>query len=253
MLDLSDTVTTNLPGESYRCSTLNDILRRRAQHQPKRLAYTFLADGEILEAYLTYEDLDRQARLIAAQLSSFGIEGERVLLLYPPGLDYISAFFGCLYAGAIAVPVYPPRLNRNLFRLQAIAADAQAKVALTTSTVLTRVKPLLGQAPELETLDWLATDGLNSFTDNDWREPSINSDTIAFLQYTSGSTGIPKGVVLTHRNLLHNSTLLEHAFAYTSESQCVSWLPMYHDMGLIGGIIQPLYGGFACTLMSPIS
>nr|QEO74876.1 AMP-dependent synthetase and ligase [uncultured bacterium] len=252
MLDLFDTVTTSLP-RGDRCSTLNDILRWRAQHQPGRLAYTFLADGEIPDVHLTYGDLDRQARLIAAQLSSLGVESERVLLLYPPGLDYISAFFGCLYAGAIAVPVYPPRMNRNLFRLQAIANDAQPKVALTTSTVLSRVKPLLDQARELEQLKWVATDGLYNSTDYHWREPSINSDTIAFLQYTSGSTGIPKGVVLTHRHLLHNSKLLEHAFGYTSESRCVSWLPMYHDMGLIGAIIQPLYGGFACTLMSPIS
>ena len=251
MLDLFDIVTTRLPHESHRCSTLNDILRWRARHQPTRRAYTFLADGEAAEVHVTYEDLDRQARLIATRLWSLGVEGERVLLLYPPGLDYINAFFGCLYAGAIAVPVYPPRLNRNLFRLQAIAADAQAKVALTTAAVLSRVKPLLGQTPELERLGWVATDDLS--TDNEWREPSVSSDTIALLQYTSGSTGIPKGVILTHGNLLHNSALLKHAFAYTADSRCVTWLPMYHDMGLIGGILQPLYGGFSCTLMSPTS
>ena len=251
MLDLSDTVTARLPVESDSCSTLNDLLRWRAQHQPRRRAYTFLADGEAAEIHLTYEELDRQARLIATRLWSLGVEGERVLLLYPTGLDYISAFFGCLYAGAIAVPVYPPRLNRNLLRLQAIAADAQAKVALTTATVLSRVKPLLGQTPDLERLSWIATDDLS--TDDEWREPFVSSDTIALLQYTSGSTGIPKGVVLTHGNLLHNSGLLKQAFAYTADSQCVTWLPMYHDMGLIGGILQPLYGGFACTLMSPTS
>ena len=116
MLELFDTVTTSLPDESPRCSTLNEILRWRAQHQPTRRAYTFLTDGEAAEVHLTYEELDQRARLIATQLSFFGVEGERVLLLYPPGLDYISAFFGCLYAGAIAVPVYPPRANRNLFR-----------------------------------------------------------------------------------------------------------------------------------------
>ena len=251
MLDLSDTVTTSLPGRNS-CATLNDILCWRAEHQPTRPAYLFL-DDEIAECHLTYADLDRQARLTAARLWSLGVEGERVLLLYPPGLDYISAFFGCLYAGAIAVPVYPPRMNRNLFRLQAIAADAQAKVALTTATVLSRVTPWLDQTAALRKLNWVATDDLNGATDHDWREPSVNGDTIAFLQYTSGSTGVPKGVVLTHRNLLHNSKLLEHAFGYTSESQCVSWLPMYHDMGLIGAIIQPLYGGFTCTLMSPMT
>ncbi|HEX7774705.1 MAG TPA: fatty acyl-AMP ligase, partial [Pyrinomonadaceae bacterium] len=243
MPDLADTVTTS-------CSTLNDILRWRAEHQPTRLAYVF-TDEDKAGVHLTYADLDRQARLIAARLSSFGVEGERVLLLYPPGLDYISAFFGCLYAGAIAVPVYPPRMNRNLLRLQAIAADAQAKVALTTAAVLSRVIPALDQTPALGKLSWLATDDLK--IDHDWHEPSVNNDTIAFLQYTSGSTGLPKGVVLTHSNLLHNSKLLAHAFGYTSESQCVSWLPMYHDMGLIGAIIQPLYGGFTCTLMSPLS
>ena len=253
MLDLSDTFTTKVPGEGYRCSTLNDVLHWRAEHQPTRLAYTFLPDGETAELHLSYADLDRGVRLVAARLWSLGVAGERVLLLYPPGLDYISAFFGCLYAGAIAVPVYPPRMNRNLFRLQAIVADAQPKVALTTAAVLSRLKPLLDQTPELKKLSWVATDDPNSSADEDWRGPSVTSDTIAFLQYTSGSTGIPKGVILTHRHLLHNSSLLEHAFGYTAESQCVSWLPMYHDMGLIGAIIQPLYGGFPCTLMSPLS
>ncbi|HEX8174593.1 MAG TPA: amino acid adenylation domain-containing protein, partial [Pyrinomonadaceae bacterium] len=252
MLNLLDTFTSNHPHGDNGWSTFIDILRWRAESQPERPAYSFLTDGEMAEAQLTYGDLDRHARMVAARLQALGAEGERVLLLYPPGLEYISAFFGCLYAGAIAVPVYPPRMNRNLLRLQAIAADAQAKAALTTSTVLSRIRPLLGQAVELESLEWLTTDGLPGGED-DWREPSVNGDTIAFLQYTSGSTGIPKGVVLTHSNLLHNSRLLEHAFAYTSESRCVTWLPMYHDMGLIGGIIQPLYGGFACTLMSPIS
>nr|QEO73764.1 AMP-dependent synthetase and ligase [uncultured bacterium] len=234
--------------------TLVELLRRRALQQPDRRAYSFLpeaeADGTIS---LTYGELDRQARSIAARLQAAGAADERVLLLYPPGLDYVAAFFGCLYAGAVAVPAYPPQQNRHLSRLQAIAADAGAKFVLTTSAVLGRFEGKLDHTPSLKALNWLNTDGIERGAEGDWREPLISGDSLAFLQYTSGSTGDPKGVMVSHRNLLHNSSLLAHGFEYTPETVCVSWLPLYHDMGLIGGVLQPLYGGFPALLMSPVS
>jgi len=237
-----------------RCSTLVELLRLRATGQPNQHAFTFLLDGEAQEARLDYAGLDRQARAIAALLQSCAASGERALLLYPPGLEYIAAFFGCLYAGVIAVPAYPPdpsRLERTLPRLQAIAQDAQASVALTTSPILALADFLLAQAPDFPRLRWLATDA-DLPDPADWQPPAVDGDTVAFLQYTSGSTAAPKGVMLSHANLLHNSALVYDCFGHSPQSQGVIWLPPYHDMGLIGGIIQPLYGGFPVTLLSPL-
>jgi natural product biosynthesis luciferase-like monooxygenase protein len=237
----------------YQGPTLVRLLRQRAGAQPNRLAYTFLADGDDGESRLTYGELDRRARSIAAQLQSMDAAGERALLLYPPGLDYIAAFFGCLYAGAVAVPVYPPRQNKTLARIAAIVSDARPAVALTTTQILSRMTPLLESAGDLNSMRWGSFEGDANGAQDEWREPAISGDTLAFLQYTSGSTGDPKGVLLSHRNLLHNSAMLRHFFEYTPESYCVSWLPVYHDMGLIGGVLQPLYGGFPCALISPTS
>jgi len=217
------------------------------------VAFTYLVDGETEQAHISNAELDRQARAIAAWLESHDLVGERALLLYPAGLEFIAAFFGCLYAGVAAVPVYPPRRNRSLERIQAIADDARAKVALTTDAVLQRVEPLIDDTPHLKALTWLATCHVPEGMDRRWERPDVHGDTIAFLQYTSGSTGTPKGVVLDHANLLHNSALIAHAFEHTRSNLGVFWLPSYHDMGLIGGILQPLYVGRPNILMSPMS
>jgi len=236
-------------------STLVELLRWRALKQPNQRAYTFLLDGEREEVHLTYGELDRQARAIAALLQDMKAEGERALLLYPPGLEYIAAFFGCLYAGVIAVPVYPPdpaRLDRTLPRLQAIAKDAQVKLVLTTQSILSMAEIVFEQVTDLRSLHWIATDSIEENVKDKWKDPVLSEKTIAFLQYTSGATGVPKGVMLTHGNLMHNSALIHRCFEHTSNSQGVIWLPPYHDMGLIGGILQPLYAGFPVALMSPI-
>ncbi|HEY0098013.1 MAG TPA: MupA/Atu3671 family FMN-dependent luciferase-like monooxygenase, partial [Pyrinomonadaceae bacterium] len=234
-------------------SSLVELLRHRALHQPDRLAYTFLAGGDVAETHFTYGELDRRARAIASQLQAQGREGQRVLLLYPAGLEYIAAFFGCLYAGAVAVPTYPPRLNRNLLRLQSIVTDAGATMALSTESLLSRVEPLLEQSPELQRLPWLSTDNLAANLADQWLEPALNGDTLAFLQYTSGSTAAPKGVMVSHGNLLHNEGLIQRVFQQTEEAVIVGWLPLYHDMGLIGNVIQPLYLGARCILISPVA
>ncbi|MDQ3804038.1 MAG: fatty acyl-AMP ligase, partial [Acidobacteriota bacterium] len=235
-------------------ATLVELLRRRACQHPERRAYSFLPETEAGEPLsLTYGELDRQARAIGARLQAAGAVGERALLLYPPGLDYVAAFFGCLYAGVIAVPAYPPQQNRHLSRLQAVAEDASAKIVLTTTSVLDRFAGKLEHTPSLKALAWHNTDGAEGGAEDGWQEPPVTGDSLAFLQYTSGSTGAPKGVMVSHRNLLHNSSLLAHGFEYTPETVCISWLPLYHDMGLIGGVLQPLYGGFPALLMSPVS
>ena len=242
---------TPFPGTSFEPSSLVEVLRWRAHHQPERAAYIFLKDGETEEVHLTYADLDRKARAIGAWLQSQGIRGERALLLYPPGLEFIAGFFGCLYAGAVAVPVYPPhpsRLDRTLPRLSAIVNDARPTAMLTSSTLLSIAESLFPQAPGL-----LATDIAGSDLVEKWQHPALDSTSLAFFQYTSGSTAAPRGVMLTHGNLLHNSALIQHCFEHTDVSRGVIWLPPYHDMGLIGGILQPLYAGFPVTLMSPVA
>jgi len=232
--------------------TLVDVLRWRALHQPDRRAYIFLNDGEQEEVVYTYAQLDQHARSIAATLQRHTTVGERVLLLYPSGLDYIAAFMGCLYAGAIAVPVYPPSSNRSMQRIQAIVADADARLVLTTSAVLTKTRSLSKHIPELQALHWMATDEEGAtIPAEQWRPYIPARDDVTFLQYTSGSTGTPKGVMVSHGNILHNSAMMRDCGHHTAETVGVSWLPMFHDMGLILGVLQPLYVGFLAILIAP--
>lgn len=230
-------------------ATFVEILRKRALHQSEEIVYTFLSDGETASDCLTYQALDKRAQAIAATLQSYQTTGERALLLYPPGLEFVAAFFGCLYAGVVAVPVYPPRRNQKNTRLEAIIGDAGATIVLTTASLLTSIQKAL----PLVNRHCIATDDLPNDVASAWQEPTINSESLAFLQYTSGSTGMPKGVMVSHGNLIHNSTLIYQLFGHNPQSRGVIWLPLYHDMGLIGGVLQPLYGGFPVTLMSPIS
>ncbi|MFM2060605.1 MAG: hypothetical protein RLZZ507_275 [Cyanobacteriota bacterium] len=234
-------------------STLVELLRYRSLEQLNTEAFTFLPDGEAQGKSWNYADLDCQSRVIACQLQALKLTGERALLLYPPGLDYLAAFFGCLYAGVVAVPAYPPRNHRNTPRILAILKDSQASVILTTSGILSQVQTLLKDTFDTNNIHWLTTDDLEPGIEADWQEPVINTDTLAFLQYTSGSTGTPKGVMLTHGNLLHNAEVTRQYMEHTASSKFITWLPAYHDMGLIGGILQPLYGGFPCVIMPPTS
>ncbi|MHC5762542.1 amino acid adenylation domain-containing protein [Nostoc sp.] len=235
------------------CATIVDILRDRSFKIPHKQAFTFLEDGETQELTLTYHELDRRSRAVATKLQALGFSGERAILLYPSGLDYLTAFFGCLYAGVVAVPAYPPRNQRKTPRIQAISIDAQASVALTTTAMLPTLQSILTPETKQGNFHWLTTDHIAQGIEDSWQQPVINGDTLAFLQYTSGSTGTPKGVMLSHGNLLHNADVTYQLMEHSPSSKFVSWLPVYHDMGLIGGILQPLYGAFPCILMSPAS
>ncbi|MEB3341685.1 fatty acyl-AMP ligase [Okeania sp.] len=232
--------------------TLVDLLQNRAIQNPKQIGYSFLIDGEKDTINLTYKQLDQYSRAIAAYLQSVCPPGEVALLLYQPGLEYITAFFGCLYAGIIAVPAYPPRPNRSLERIQTIIRDSKATIALTTKSIISSLERRASETPELDNLGWLATDHIPESLAEKWQKPTINEKTLAFLQYTSGSTATPKGVMITHQNLLHNSGLIHQCFGHSLQSKGIIWLPPYHDMGLIGGILQPLYGRFPVILMSPL-
>ncbi len=243
----------HLPGSFFGPPTLVDLIRHRATHQPNDLAFGYLTDGEDDMIRMTNADLDRRSRAIAAWLQAKGLTGERAMLLFPPGLDFVVAYFGCLYAGVVAVPVYPPRKNRSANRVQIIAHDCSAKVALTNTEVLSRNEKQLKEAEFLSSLLWLNTDEIEEGSEKKWLMPDIHGDTVAFLQYTSGSTGDPKGVVIDHSNLMHNSATIATAFEITRTGIGVFWLPTYHDMGLIGGILQPLYMGCPNIIMSPMA
>ena len=232
-------------------SNLVELLSYRAYHQPNQTAFIFLKNGESELESLTYQELDTKARAIASQLQQLKATNERALLLYPPNLEFIAAFFGCLYAGVIAVPAYPPRRNRSIDRVQAIKENAQAKFALTDTSVLKNLGNSSNQN-NLASLHWLATDTIDSNLAETWQQPNISGETLAFLQYTSGSTGTPKGVMVSHGNLLHNLSLIKHGFEHNNKGHGAIWLPPYHDMGLIGGVLQPLYVGFPVTLLSPV-
>ncbi|MEM9216876.1 MAG: AMP-binding protein [Cyanobacteria bacterium P01_F01_bin.150] len=230
--------------------TLLETITERRQNQPDKQAYIFLQDGETESGSLTYGELDRQARAIASHLQPF--KGERALLLYPSGLEFITAFIGCLYAGVVAVPVYPPRRNQKLSRLLSIVHDAQPTVVLTTKSILADIEKRWEQEEELAQLKLVATDiiGANA---QEFVLHSITPDSLAFLQYTSGSTGTPKGVMVTHENIIHNQQLIQTAFGHSEQSIGVGWLPLFHDMGLIGHVLQPIYVGFPSILMPPVA
>ncbi|MEM7760414.1 MAG: fatty acyl-AMP ligase [Cyanobacteria bacterium P01_A01_bin.40] len=239
-------------GVKLNYASIVDLLLDRVQAKPDKNIYRFLARGETEIAKLSYGELNRQAKAIAALLQSCTVKGERVLLLYPPGLDFITAFFGCMYAGVIAVPVYPPKPNRKLSRIETIVNDAAPALILTTKSLLSRIGTQLLLEPQIAKLHWLTSDNVEPQRAKDWQQIAIAREDLAFLQYTSGSTGTPKGVMVTHGNLLHNSKLIHQAYGHGTDSQGVIWLPTYHDMGLIGGILQPLYGDFPVVLMSPL-
>ncbi|MBN1995560.1 MAG: aminotransferase class I/II-fold pyridoxal phosphate-dependent enzyme [Anaerolineae bacterium] len=245
----------NNPLQSRQTKTLVDLLQQRAAEHPHQRAYTFLRDGETDAVALTYGELDQRARAIAAWLQQQKVTGQPVLLLYPPGLDFIAALFGCFYAGAMAVPAYPPQLNRNSARLSAIMNNAQAKLFLTNTATIPQLERWAGQIPLLKTMDRLNTDNRSPELADTWSAPELKPDTLAFLQYTSGSTALPKGVMVTHANIINNLKLVIQTAGFEPEShhEGVSWLPPYHDLGLIGFIFLGVYTGRPFTLMSPVA
>ena len=227
-----------------------EILRSRAAHEPDAVAFTFARDLGEPEDVLTYAALDRGARAIAARLQERGMTGQRAVLLYPPGVDYVVAFFACLYAGTVAVPAYPPRDNASLDRVIKVVERAGAAVMLTTSRVQLSIAKI---APDLSHLEvqWLTTEVRDDQYAEFWVQHEPARHATAIIQFTSGSTGNPKGVVISHGNLLTNSGLICDAMELGPASRGVIWLPPYHDMGLIGGVLQPIYAGFPVHLMSP--
>ncbi|QIS14176.1 AMP-binding protein [Nocardia arthritidis] len=232
-----------------------DVIRHHAENTPEQRSLTFVSGASEFDVHWTYGQLDRRARAIASALQDQCLPGDRVLLLYPPSLEYVAAFLGCQYAGVTAVPAYPPEVGRSprsLSRLLGIVEDAQISLVLTTSEAHAVADTLLPRGNRSQ-LRWCATDIVPDSAAADWRPLRSTSDDLAFLQYTSGSTRAPRGVRVTQRNLVANSELIRHAMRHDRNCHVVTWLPPYHDMGLIGGILQPLHLGMTCELMSPLT
>ena len=236
-------------------TNLLERLRYWAAAMPDRIAYRFLEAGELANPVeLTYAQLDKKARAIAACLVARGFAGKRAIMLYDPGLDFLAAFLGCHYAAVTPIPAYPPRRNRNMGRINSISVDAEAAVALTTQTIIKRCEDFAKDSPGLQRIPWVATETIDQQYADDWVKPNLKPDDLGLVQYTSGSTGNPKGVMITHQNLLANCRLITKSFRMQPVTgTCLSWLPLYHDMGLVGGILNPLYCGIEDTLMSPVA
>jgi amino acid adenylation domain-containing protein/FkbM family methyltransferase len=228
------------------------LARDRARRHPAATAYLFLANGEDEQDALTFGELDRKARAIAAQLQALAAPGQRAVLLYPAGLAYIEAFLGCLYAGIVAVPAHLPS-RRQGARLRAVLADADPALILATAELADKYRADWADEGIAAGLCWLSTDQTEAALAERWLPPSLTSDSLAFLQYTSGSTGNPKGVMVSHGNLVANQEAIRRAFGHTEQSTVVGWLPFHHDMGLIGNLLQPLYVGSTAVLMPPLA
>src|SRR5262249_24669087 len=210
-----------------------------------------LEDGEDAVEPVTYAEFAQRALALASALQQRFSPRDRLLVLHPSSVDYMVVFFACLCADMIAVPLFPPRGNKRNERLEAVARDCEPRAALISSKQLAQVQPSLAASPELAALELLCTDTVAAAEASMWRQPYIGSETIAFLQYTSGSTGHPKGVMVSHRNLLQNEKMIQLGIRSHPESNHVTWLPIYHDMGMVGNMLQPFWLGSQCVFMTP--
>lgn len=230
-------------------STFVELARLRAAKSPQQRAYTFLDfRPDLDESFVTYEQLDLRARSTAVQLRLLAQPGDRAMVFCTSGAEFIGGFLGCLYAGLVAVPVAVPRYGLRADRLHRIIADAQPSIFLCSSQVRRIIE---GMDVTGEKRRWVCTDEVSGADADRWEDPRSDLEATAFLQYSSGSTGFPKGIMVSHGNLAHQSAVFQAATQATSDSCFVSWLPAFHDLGLIAGVLQPLYGGYPGALMSP--
>jgi acyl-CoA synthetase (AMP-forming)/AMP-acid ligase II len=224
------------------------LLQQRAQQTPDAALYTYSPSGGSNGTSLSYALLHRRAIDLAAWLQDITAPRDRIVLAFEPGADFIVAFYGCLYAGRVAVPVAPSR-GTLADTVTVVGRDCLASTCLTTGETARRLAVQLDSG----TTGICVLDLADASAGGVWKDPEAGPGTLAFLQYTSGSTGAPKGVRVSHGNLLSNLELIHRKFGHGPASRGVIWLPPYHDMGLIGGILTPLYGGFPVTLMSPLA
>jgi acyl-CoA synthetase (AMP-forming)/AMP-acid ligase II len=230
-----------------------DLLRMRADSDGDRTAYTFLDEGEQEGTSVNWMELDVHSRAVGAAVARQVEPGARVLIMLPPGVEFASAFFGVIYGGGVAIPTYPPssRIDRTSTRIRGMLHDAGVSLVVSCGALHARAVAIEALVPELSGIPWLDIDNVDIEDASKWRAPRAGGSTLALLQYTSGSTASPRGVMVTHGNLLHNLGLAADLGRYNRESVAVSWLPVNHDMGLINGVLQGVYSGSRTVQMSP--
>jgi acyl transferase domain-containing protein/acyl-CoA synthetase (AMP-forming)/AMP-acid ligase II/NAD(P)-dependent dehydrogenase (short-subunit alcohol dehydrogenase family)/acyl carrier protein len=242
------------PASAVDFSSLIKLVQHHASIRPDKVAIIFLADGENEAGRITYADLDRRARMMAARIQANNNSGQNILLLLPSGIDYVVAFFGCLYAKAIPVPAYPPTTNMHAERLSRIITDCDAKLVIAGSKSLPGIRQLFEETlPGHFTSALMAVDEPSNTSGSEWVEPEIERNALAYLQYTSGSTGDPCGVMVTHSNVLDHCQMWQDRMQQDDADVYVSWLPFFHDMGLVMGIVQPLFIGATNVVMPPVA
>ncbi len=234
-------------------STYVEVIQKRALETPDHVVYRFLENGIDESEHLTYAALDLIAKKVGRVLQEKGTKGDRVLMLYPAGLSYIASLFGCMYSGFIGVPAYPPRKNRGLKRLLSIIADSEANLCLLTRQIYQDIERNFADEPLLKNMQWIVYEDIDNHKASSFIPTEITPEDIALLQYTSGSTGHPKGVMISQLNLLYNSEYIRQSLGLSKKTIGMNWLPVFHDMGLIGGVLQVAYLGAVNIGMPPTS
>ncbi|RDI68871.1 fatty acyl-AMP ligase [Nocardia pseudobrasiliensis] len=255
-------MTATIPtAPAVRYDTMVRALRAQAEIRPDAVAYNFLhypdtQDPHGVKEPITFAEIDRYARAFAVSVLQLAQPGERAVLLLPPGLDYVKAFFGCLYAGIVAVPLFPPSMHNANGRLDAVCTDADPACLITTDDEMARVTAWLDESPIETTRLVLSTGEVDQALADKWEYPAIDAEHTALLQYTSGSTRTPAGVMVPHRGLLANAHQIYDVYARTGldvegdDMAFVSWLPLFHDMGLMVGVVMPVINGHQVIQLS---
>lgn len=227
-----------------------EVLEQVATTTPNKNAFTYLRNGEVIET-ITYEELVNEAKRLAGFMQHHGYEGKRAIIMYPSSISYIKIFIACMFANVTAIPANPPTLSNNMDRIRNIMNHSSADLLFTTASLRSRLNRLINNTSK-DSFTWLCLDEIKLPNVNTWSVPNLNEKSVSFLQYTSGSTSAPKGVMVTHKNILYNEEMIKNAFGTTKDSIILGWLPLYHDMGLIGNVLHPLYLGGTGILMDPM-
>ena len=235
------------------CKTYTEVIKKRTSDKPDHILFRFLSDGINEDESFTYKQLEDRAKAVASSIQRHGQKNDSILLLFQPGLPYIASLYACLYSGMVAIPAYPPRRNRGIERIYTIIEDSNAKICLVSKQVYNDIQRNFSDDDKLSRLKWIIYDDINNAEKDKFIENVILPEDIALIQYTSGSTGNPKGVIISQLNLLYNSEYIRKTFNHNENLIGVNWLPIFHDMGLIGTILQPAYVGGENNLIPPVT
>jgi acyl-CoA synthetase (AMP-forming)/AMP-acid ligase II/acyl carrier protein len=230
---------------------ITEIFEKHAAAFPDKVIYSYLEDGFNESAGITYGKMCKQAKAIASVLQKKHKKGDRALMLFPSGIEFIVSLFGCFFAGIIGVPAYPPRKNRLFERFESIITDCRPALIMTTRKIRDDLQKNFSGEKCLQGIDFLVYEEVDEEMSSYWTDPGSNPGDIILLQYTSGSTGTPNGVMVSHQNIVQNSEFVKCAFGHDESLRGVNWLPGFHDMGLIGALIQPAYVGGSNAIIPP--